>query len=357
MRIEGRVDPGKVGRVKNRSDIFLKILMLACVGALVGCSNPNNPQTYLKTFDHILTDQYTKSYGGGGIYWVSNEQVVMEAHVKDEKGELDRGLYQVDVRDGSYTKIVEVPDKTPINYMYCFDGKTLHVMRSRGKFSQTNPANGYQVEIREMGELNDNNDYSPLRCRFVDLPSEAKARFIPLKGENGFMKNQAGATKDKPVKVLLTDEQGNSLKEIAQLPSGSSGVIGLRRFVPHLNAYFGQTAFNKYCTDISWLYREGWKLEQETLCLKDLETNRIFVHSIKNGFYLEQYNVRSSPSYILLKNKPIMVEDGIGRGASVSPNGCLIAYGVGDSKRENSGVRQKLKLFNYCDYQQKGQKS
>ena len=230
-------------------------------------------------------------------------------------------------------------------------------MRSRGTFTQTNPANGYQVEITEKGELNGHNDYSPMRCRYVDLPKEVKARFIPLKSENGFMKNQAGATKDDPVKVFLADEHGANLKEISQLPPGSSGVIGIRSFVPHLNAYFGYTSFNKNCSDISWLYREGWKLKQEKLCLKDWPFGSILVHNIKDSLYLEHYTTRGSPSYILLKNKEIMVEDGIGRGASVSPNGCLIAYGVGDSKRENSGVRQKLKLFNYCDYQQKGQKS
>ncbi len=57
----------------------------------------------LRSFDHILTDQYVWSYGQGGIYWVSNEQVVLEARIKNEKGELDWGLFQVDVRDGSYS--------------------------------------------------------------------------------------------------------------------------------------------------------------------------------------------------------------------------------------------------------------
>jgi hypothetical protein len=337
--------------------IFIRMLLLACLGALSACSNPNNPQSYLKTFDHILTDQYVWSYGRGGIYWVSNEKVVLEAQIQNDLGVLTHGLFEVDVRDGSSIKLVDVPKSGPYPYKYCFDGSVLHVMTNGGAFELINQSKNYQVKIREVGKKNQGNSYSPLRCGFFDLPIEAKSRFIPLKSENGFMKNQAGATKEGPVMVLLTDEQGTSLKEIAQLPSGSSGVIGMRRFAPHLNAYFGHTAFNKYCTDISWLYREGWKLEQETLCLKDLATNRIFVHSIKNGFYLEQYNVRSSPSYILLKNKLIKVEEGIGRGASVSPNGCLIAYGVGDSKRKNSGVRQKLKLFNYCDYQQKGQKS
>lgn len=337
--------------------IFIRMLLLACIGVLFGCSNPNNPQSYLKTFDHILTDQYIWGYGGGGIYWVSNVQVVLEAHIKNENGELNKGLYQVDVRNGSSIKLVDVPKSGPYPYKYCFDGSVLHVMTNGGAFELINEPKDYKVKIRKSSKLNDHNDYRPLRCRYVDLPPEAKARFIPLKSENGFMKNQAGATKDDPVKVLLTDEQGKSLKEIAELPPGSPGVIGIRRFVPHLNAYFGYTSFNKNCSDISWLYREGWKLLQEKLCLKGWPFGSILVHNIKNALYLEHYTTRSSPSYILLNKQEIMVEDGIGRGAAVSPNGCLIAYGVGDSKRENSGVRQKLKLFNYCEYQQKGQKS
>ena len=337
--------------------LFLSLILVTLLGVLSACSNPNNPQSYMKTFDHILTDQYIWSYGRGGIYWVSNEHVVLEAHIKNDLGVINHGLFEIDVRDGSSKKLVDVPKTGPYPYKYCFDGSVLYVMTNGGKFELVNEPKNYRINIREEGKKNQGNDYSPLRCGFVDLPIEPKARFIPLKSEDGFMKNQAGATKDDPVKVLMTDEQGSTFKEIAQLPPGSSGVIGLRRFVPHVNSYFGYTSFNKNCTDISWLYREGWELKQEKLCLKDWPFGSILVHNIKDALYLEHYTTRGSPSYILLKNKEIMVEDGIGRGASVSPDGCRIAYGVGDSKRENSRVRQKLKLFNYCDYQQKGQKS
>ena len=330
--------------------LFSRVILLAFLGVLAACSNPNNPQAYLKTFDHILTDQYI--WGGGGIYWVSNEQVVLEAHVKDEKGELDRGLYQVDVRDGSYTKIVEVPDKTPITYMYCFEGKTLHVMRSRGTFTQTNPANGYQIEIREKGELNERNDYSPIRCRYVDLPIEAKAKFIPLKPEDGFLKNKAGATKDVPVKTFLTDELGTNLKEIAKLPFGEGGVLGIRYVVPHMNAYFGNSYFDKDCTKLSWLYRDDWRLEQKEICLKDWTHGSRVILQLKGALYVEHHtDTKNEPkSYVIDPENEQPVETEQIRGSTVSADGCKVAYGIGKYRSGREGPRQVLRVFDYCAF-------
>lgn len=331
-------------------ELFSRFILLAGLGVLVACSNPNNPQTHLKTFDHILTDQYVWGYGGGGIYWVSNTHIVLEAHIKNELGVLNHGLFEVDVRDGSSTKLVEVPKSGPYPYSYCFDGSVLHVMTSGGRFELVNEPKNYQIEIREKGELNGKNDYSPIRCRYVDLPIEAKARFIPLKSENGFMKNQAGATKDDPVKVFLTDEQGTNLREIAELPLGEGGVLGIRHFIPHMNAYFGYSYFDKDCTKLSWLYRDGWRLEQKELCLKDWTHGSRVVLQLKDALYVEHHtDTKNEPkSYVIYPKQELPIETEQIRNSIVSPDGCMVAYGIGKYRSGWKKPRQVLKVFDYC---------
>lgn len=340
-------------------ELFSRFILLACLGVLSACSNPNNPQSYLKTFDHILTDQYVWSYGRGGIYWVSNNHLVLEAQIKNDLGVLTHGLFEVDVRDGSSIKLVDVPKTGPYPYKYCFDGNVLHVMTSGGSFELVNEPKSYQIKIREQGKKNKENDYSSLRCGFVDLPIEAKARFIPLKSENGFMKNQAGATKDDPVKVLLTDEQGTSLKEIAKLPLGEGGVLGIRHFIPHMNAYFGNSYFDKNCTKLSWLHRDDWRLEQKELCLDEWTFGSRVILQLKDALYVEHHtDTKNEPkSYVIYPEHELPVETEQIRNSTVSPDGCKVAYGIGKYQSGRNGPRQKLKVFNYCEYQQKGQKS
>lgn len=316
-------------------------------------------EDYLTTFNHILTDQYIWGYGSGGIYWVSNDQVVLEAHIMDKKGVLDRGLYQVDVVDGSYKKVVDVPDEGPITYKYCFDGTKLHVMRSRGIFTQTNSPSGYQVEIREMGKLNDHNNYSPLRCQLVANPGEGAGYGALLSGD-GFIKYE---WKDKKnVHVYLTMEDGSNVKKLAEQEmiriGNPQGILSLRYMTDERNTYFGYSPWdNKNCTKLWWLHREMWELENQTLCLSDLSFGSLLIHNLQNAFYIEHYTTHSSYSFILFKDKKTIIEKDIGRGAATSPDGCKVAYGVGNYQREKSLIRQKLKVFDYCEYQKKENES
>jgi hypothetical protein len=335
--------------------IWFRIFLLGCVAVLSGCSS-SDMTPYLKTFDKILTNQYIEAYSQGGIYWVSNEQVVLEAYIRNDQGVLDRGLYQVDVRDGAYLKVVDIPDKDPTTYKFCFDGSVLHVMTARGIFKKVNSPKEYQVKISELVKKNKRNNYSPLRCGFVDTPKGTRVSYIPLSFDDGFIKNQAGETKTDSVRIFLSDDSGSNLKELSGLMLDSRGFIGVRKYVPHMDAYFGNTSFNRNCTYLTWLYREDWKLEQKELCLKDWSAGSILVHNIKDALYLEHYTSRSSNTYVLQGDIEVVIEEGTGRGATASPNGCMVAYGE-DNRHGVSKVRQKLKIFNYCDYQQKVGKS
>jgi hypothetical protein len=332
--------------------IFSSVALVALVVVLSACSNPNNPQSYLKTFDHILTDQYVWGYGGGGIYWVSNEHVLLEAKIRDEKGDLDLGIYEVDVRDGSYIKIIEVPDQTQINYTYCFDGKTLHVMRSLGTFTQTNRANGYQVEIRELGTKSNSNLYSPLRCDFVERPA-GDAGYIALRYGDGFIKY---VREEEKRHIFLVDDAGVPLKKLikqdAKQRISIDGMFEVSSFWQERNAYFGYSTWDsKNCSELWWLYRADWSIDNKKICLdEEIEGGSRLLHSLKDALFLEHYGGRRGRSYVLnFKGDPLIVEQNHGRGASVSPNGCLVAYGEGD-RDKLSGVRQVLKLFNYCAF-------
>jgi len=337
--------------------IWLRFFLLGCVVVLSGCSS-SEMAPYSKTFDHILTDQYIWSYGSGGIYWVSNEKIVLEAQIKNDLGVLNHGLFEVDVRGGSYIKLVDVPKSGPYPYKYCFDGKTLHVMTAGGAFKKVNSPKEYQVKISELAKKNKRNRYSSLRCGFVDTLKEEKARYIPLRFEDGFIRNQAGESKTDSVRVFLSDGLGNNLKELDEPRLDSRGVIGVRRFVPHMNAYSGNTSFNRNCTYLTWLYREDWRLEQKELCIHDWSSGSKLIQNLKGALYVEHHtDLKKQPkTYVISQEKELPIEMEQVRGSAVSPDGCKVAYGVGAYKSGKSGVRQKLKVFNYCEYQQKGQK-
>lgn len=335
---------------------FARWLFLFTFLLISGCSKQTDVSDYLRSFDHILTDQYVWSYGQGGIYWVSNDQVVLEARIKNEKGELDRGLYQVDVRDGTYLKIVEISGQPPLSYKYCFDGKALHVLKELGNYRMVNAPKGYEVVIRELGKLTDTNSYSPLRCGFVEKPA-GPGGYAALRPGDGFIKHQWES--DKDVHVYLADDSGTNLKKLLEqkvVRKGTPlGMFTVRYFLESENAYFGYSPWdNKDCSELWWLYRDDWRLLHKTVCLGELASGGSrLLHSLNGSIYLEHYGGRKGRSYILVGNEWLPVEKNHGRGATVSPNGCSVAYGEGDINGK-SGVRQKLKVFNYCDYQQKG---
>tara|TARA_R110002049_G_scaffold24515_1_gene86845 strand:- start:8248 stop:9279 length:1032 start_codon:yes stop_codon:yes gene_type:complete len=332
----------------------LQLLLLGFLVALFGCSSQSDLSDYSKTFDNILTDQYIWLYGSGGIYWVSNEQVVLEAHVKNQQGLLDRGLYQVDVRDGSYLKVVDVPDQSPLTYKYCFDGKLLLVMITRGHFKAVNTPKGYKVEILESDEFTRTNPYSPLRCKFVEKPSEDSG-YGSLRIDDGFIKHQWEGADE--VHVYLSDEDGNNLKKLVDqkvVRRGSPvGMFTVKYYIKHINAYFGYSSWDhRDCTELWWLYRDDWLLKNKNLCLGEwAKGGSRLIHVLRGALYLEHYGGGKGRTYILSDNKELIVETKHGRGAVVSPNGCMVAYGEG-AMSGKPGIRQKLKLFNYCEYQQ-----
>lgn len=339
---------------------MLRLIMLISISVVSACGFKDGEglEAHLKTFDHILTDQYIWGYGTGGIYWVSNNEIVLEAHIKNKRGEFDRGLYQVDIRDGSFLKVVDVPEKGPFFYIYCFDGKTLNVMRSRGTFTQTNPVNGYQVEIRDKGELDGRNDYSAFRCGFVENPFETPG-FKPLRKGDGYLRFHTDQNNE--MHVYMADETGINVKKLIsqkEVRKGSPvGLFSIKYYLESKNAYFGYSPWgSSNCTELWWLYREDRRVEHKQLCLGKKAFGSRVIHSLNGALYLEHHtDEKGQPkSYVLFKEGELSVEKEKIRGSSVSPDGCKVAYAVDN---DNAPVRQKLKLFNYCDYKEKGANS
>lgn len=334
------------------------ILSLLLVFLLSGCSptgSSNDPSAYLKTFDNIYTNQYIETYGQGGIYWVSNDHVVLEAQIVNEQGSLDRGLYQVDVRDGSYLRVVDINDEGPFNYKFCFDGNVLHVMTKRGEFRQmSKPTQGYGVVVRPMDQNNRARRYNPFRCKSLDVPLQGRGINALRKGD-GFIKY---VIDEGEVSAFLGDETGKIIKKLVQqkvaIRGSPVGLFTVERFVEDKNAYFGYSSWDSSsCTQLWWLHRQGWELESQQFCAGEWAHGSVSLHVLKDALYIENHNrINGEPkSFIINKNIeqiPVDVEDIWG--ASVSPSGCKVAYGVDD---ETSSAPQKLRLFNYCEFQEK----
>jgi hypothetical protein len=288
---------------------------------------------------------------------VSNDEVVLEAYVDNSKGVLDRGLYQVDVRDGSYLKVVDIPDEAPTTYKFCFDGDVLHVMTKRGDYELVTKPKGYKVFMREMDEESRGNRYSPLRCQIVDPPFQSHG-FKALRKGDGYLKYHTDQNDER--QVYIADEAGNNLRKLVQQHSvrkGSPvGLFTVKYFLENENAYFGYSPWNnKNCTELWWLHREDWRVEQDQLCLGKRSFGSRVVHRLNDALYLEHHTDHKgeAKTFVIFQDNELEIEKEKVRGSSVSPDGCKVSYGV-DVK--NAPMRQKLKLFNYCEFQQQGNK-
>lgn len=328
--------------------------------SLTGCLSFDkyNVSNYKKTLDHVKTHMFRWSPDIGGIYWVDNSNVLLDAYLENESGSLDRGLYQVNVTDERAEKIVDIPEEGETFFHYCFDGGVLHVMVEKGEFAQVTQPEDYTVAIRVKGKKKRTNRYSKLRCRFVDLPQIERTAYLPLKEEDGLIKND-GTIEDGIVRVFLVNDEGENIKQISDKRLDSRGVIGVRSYSPYLDAYFGTTAFKNDCTFITHVYRDNWKLEQEELCIEGWVSGSRLVSRLKGGYYVEHYNSQSGEPkhYVFAKDLRIPVGKTKVRGASVSPDGCIVAYGVGDGTFGKKVPKQELEIFNYCEFREKELKS
>jgi len=337
-------------------NIWIKTYLALLLASLVGCSS-NDPETYVKTVNNILTDQYV----GSGIYWVSNEHVVLQAVVRGIEKEGHYSIYQVDIRDDSFLKIIDISGKSPLSYQYCFDGDTFYVLVKNAEVKIVNRPSGYDIEIIELEDKKPSTSYRPLRCRSMERPTP-NAGYNALRKGDGFIKYENGG--EGIVDVYLSDDLGNNQKKIVTYQEKReydfSSMFKAKEFLEKQNAYFGVSSpNNKNCFKLWWLYRDNWKVDNKTICLgKWAKYGSRLIHSLDDALLIEHYTKRSG-AYLIHEGQLIQVEAGDTRGVSISPDGCKAAYGKGPMRLfiDKAGQRQKLKVFDLCEYKNRPEPS
>ena len=343
---------------------LLKITFIVLIGLLASCSF-EGPQDYQKTFETI-----TVSPKLANIFWVSKDHIVMSAHIDTELKTQDYGIYQINVNDGTFVKLIEITDDQPVTYRYCFDGDTLFVSWSRGSFEVLEASVDYKIRIKEYVKKKRTNDYSPLRCGFYEKPPVEGYGFLALRADDGFIKNgRRHFGTDKYRQVFLADNDGNTIKHLMdhklhpRKPHDLEKMFSVRRFAEHENAYFGQAPFDrqktydykkrrwdiKDCTHLSWLYRENWEAKQKQLCFNDWPASKLIL-LVKDGLYIQTYSTKTGNpnAYVIQNEKGSVIDDGIVDGSTVSPDGCKVAYAF--TEKWELGKLSSLKIFDYCGY-------
>ena len=100
-----------------RIKYLVRSVFLVFIAALAGCSVQDNTEKYSVVFDDIKNAVSRYSPGRGGIYWVSDDAVVLDAIVTNEDGVDERGLYQVNM-DGSYIRLISVERKFLLHLLF-----------------------------------------------------------------------------------------------------------------------------------------------------------------------------------------------------------------------------------------------
>lgn len=336
---------------------FLRITVIPLIGFLASCSFEGS-QEYQKTFEKIIMSTRLH-YGLAGIYWISNDHIVLSAYIDTEKKTKDHGIYQININDGSFIKIVELTDDQPTYLDYCFTKNTLYVGGVIDNIEILDTSLNYKVRLKDFDKKNRTNTYSPLRCGFYERPIEGYG-FLALREEDGFIKNgrkYMGA--DKYRQVFLADNNGNTIKHLIdhklhpRKPHDLEKALSVRRFAEHENAYFGQAPFNgrlTQCTYLSWLYRDSWEAKQRKLCFNEWQESSKRVLLVKDGLYIQTHSTKSGNpnAYVIHNEKGSVIDDGIVDGSTVSPDGCKVAYAF--AKTWKLGIRSSLKIFDHCGY-------
>ena len=325
---------------------FIKLLLVSLSFGLTGCFKDDGvDQKYFKTFEHIKTDQFVWNPGLGGIYWVSNDSVVLEALIKNKNGEFEKGIYQVNM-DGTYILLVSLKSEGP--YSYCFDGKNLYLRNSTGKFDVVNFPKKYGVILLDNINERGKGQLRPIRCRYINKPTN-NSGYIALKEDDGYVKRPYPTEENPNPNVYLSDNRGNNQSLI-----DDSGIFLLSRatYLKDRDSYF----FNRNrgrCSYLTWLERDGWDFDYRKHCFGEWAKSIVIV-SPKDGLYVENYTLTEKhKTYFVIGDKEYPLETTSSRQAVVAPDGCKIAYGSGNYRARNRGpndFRQVLKVFNSCAF-------
>ncbi|WP_156491778.1 hypothetical protein, partial [Oleiphilus sp. HI0123] len=247
--------------------------------------------SFFTEFEDIKVDQFGWSArsGHGGIYWVSDNEIVTMAEIENEKA-----LYLVNVTDGSYTKLVDTQSQKRKLRRYCFSNDTLFVSSwpsSEPLEFEYQPRN-FKIVSRRGSELN-GRLRSAVRCGYYSRPGKSKQRkgIRELLREDGFIV-KLSSTGEKFDSVELVNADGVSYKELSSEPDVVNSINGTALYYPYFDGYFSYMTQYKPCPGVGvwWLGRKDWTLKVKDYCLGPWSKAGSSVIAPTNvGLFVEQH--------------------------------------------------------------------
>lgn len=329
------------------SKIFLYLFFTLC---LSGCfSNDSNDGVYTE-FKNIKTDQFIWEYGRGGIYWVSDNEVVLDAITKNTDGVPERGVYQVNLLDGSFIKIAGIGFKEL--YKYCFDGNYLYLESRTGDFKISNYSENFEIVKVKQKKKEKGYKYSETRCSsFKKISGYAN---YALSREDGYLLAKNNADRDT-YRDVIHEDSGVELVT----PSGNrtpinlkSGVVFRPQYLIDRDMYFGYKQRSQ-CSYFWWLKRGSWEGKTEKKCFGAwAQSSSLIFIPTRVGLFIEHHTTKGTKTYLSTDMQLHPLEDVAARGSSLAPDGCRIAYGSGNyrGRKNEKDYRQVLKIFNACEF-------
>ena len=335
----------------------VSIMVILYLSQYYNSSRPELPdERFFTSFEHIKTDQFVWNAGSGhgGIYWVGENELVLDAVIKG-----DRGLYEVNVVDGSAIKLIDGPGH---GYRYCFTEGSLYVsvQPPHKLLPVLHQPRRYQLisKIVPRG-LPDGWVNAGVRCGLFEVPKgEGITGSYQALNEKDGLVNVVYSELRKQSSMYLSDNNGKRLKIISTDAKELKSFQGRAKYYSYEDAYFGYFSDAPDCRGATtWrLYRKDWRLETGKVCYGEWDKGTsILLSPTKVGLFAEQHSIsrsRFAKSFLITEEQEIPVDMVSSIGSVTGPDGCRVAYGSGEIGYGEKRFSQHLKIFQACDYMQ-----
>lgn len=315
---------------------------------LSGCFSNDSSDGVYTEFKNIKTDQFIWEYGRGGIYWVSDNEMVLDAITKNTDGVPERGVYQVNVLDGSFIKIAKIDFKEL--YKYCVDSNNLYLKSRTGNFKISNYSKNFEIVKVKQKKKEKGYKYSEIRCSSFKKIS-GYANYALSRGD-GYLLAKNNADRDT-YRDVIHEDSGVELVT----PSGDrtpidlkSGVVFRPQYLIDRDMYFGYQQRSR-CGHFWWLKRGSWKGKTEKKCFGAwAQSSSLIFIPTRVGLFIEHHTTKGTKTYLSTEKHLYPLEKTPARGSSLAPDGCRVAYGSGNIGYGQSRFSQHLKIFNACKF-------
>lgn len=309
---------------------------------LLGCGLEEKEEEYSKIYEKIKTNQYIWSYGGGGIYWIDNDSLVLAATVNNSAQEKERGIYRV-YTSGKYERMVNIGLEHQFNYCLMDDDLIIKINK-KSMIYQENKKIKIQFKNR-VYDLPDGYKYSPLLCDFKKSGIEHYRHY--LKDDAYIQKSFDNHNNKKPF-LVIKDHKKIELNI-------RNSILSTPYYIENKKSYFGFNIKGN-CSEQWWINAEDWTSREERICFERIKNKgaSIRIYPSKESLVIENHG-GSEKLYslnLISNGAEYGIEKENVRGTSVSPDGCKVAYGIDNKKnfKREAYTRQTLKIINICNY-------